>query len=87
MGELKPNLSRHNILNMSNTVRAKFTCEEVAKTVNGNRVKLTPVYGGSEENDKFFSLTPYGQIEVGTINPNVEFEPGKEYYVDFTPAN
>ena len=67
-------------------VRAKFKCESVTNTENGKSVKLAPVYGGSEENEKFFSLTPYGSIEIGTINENVNFEPGKEYMVDFTEA-
>lgn len=70
---------------MSNT-RAKFECQEVTNTVDGKKVKLIPVVGGSEENENFFKWTPYGAIELGTINPNVEFTPGKKYYVDFTEA-
>lgn len=70
-------------------VRAKFVCESVAKTRYGHHtVRLTPVTGDSEENKKFWKWTPTGSIEFGTINDEAvkQFEPGKEYYVDFTPA-
>lgn len=68
---------------------AKFKCTEVAKTEGGGiRIQMTPVVGGSPENDKFFKFTPYGKLEIGTINPNLEgrFEPGKLYFVDITEA-
>jgi hypothetical protein len=69
--------------------RAKFKCDEVAQTVNGGKIKLSPVVSGSDENKRFFNYTPYGQIEIGTINQEViqQFIPGKEYYIDFTLAN
>ncbi len=74
-------------------VRAKFTVSSVADTRYSKDhsvhvVKLTPVYGGSEENDKFFSSTPCGSIELQTVSPEAakQFEPGKEYYIDFTLA-
>jgi hypothetical protein len=69
-------------------VRAKFIVQEVAQTVQGGKLKLMPVTGGSPENEQFFKWTPYGQIEIGTINPEAikQFEPGKEFYVDFTPV-
>lgn len=52
-------------------------------------IKLLPVSGGSEENKKFFAWTPTGEIQLGTINPEAakQFELGKAYYVDFTPAD
>jgi hypothetical protein len=51
-------------------------------------LKLSAVYGGSPENKKFFRWTPNGQITIGVLNPEAwaQFELGKEYYVDFTPA-
>ena len=73
-------------------VRAKFRVESVEPNegdqVEGSVIKLWPVTSGSEENEKFFNLTPSGHIELGTINPEAakQFEVGKEYYVDFTPA-
>lgn len=54
-------------------------------------VKLSPVYGNGDpnhENTKFWNASPSGSIELGTVNPGAweQFEIGKEYYVDFTPA-
>ena len=69
-------------------VRAKFVCNEVTQTVDGGKVKLIPVTGTSEENKTFFKYTPFGHLEMGTINPEVmaQFVPGKQYYIDFTEA-
>jgi hypothetical protein len=72
--------------------RAKFTCLEVAKRKNWDpahpfvsAAKFTAVTSGSEENKSFFASTPSGTIELATVAPDV-FEPGKDYYVDFTEA-
>ncbi len=69
-------------------VRAKFKVDERAETTNGGKVTMSPVTGGSEENKKFFLWTPWGRMEMGTINPDAlkEFTPGREFYIDFTPA-
>jgi hypothetical protein len=69
-------------------VRAKFKVEQVIPVDNGATVVLRPVTQGSEENEKFFKFTPWGSIELGTVNNDAiaEFEIGKEVYVDFTPA-
>jgi len=64
--------------------RAKFKCTEVTQLEVGERIKLEPVTSGSKENESFFKWTPYGQIMIGTINPDIKFIPGSEYYVDFT---
>jgi len=73
-------------------MRAKFTCTEVSKRIGYSQAgtfvyaaKLTPVISGSEENRQFYALTPWGTIELGTIRENF-FQPGKEYFVDFTVA-
>ena len=74
------------------TTRAKFYVVSVKKTKFsdgiGSVVELSPVVSGSEENKEFYKWTPSGRIELGTINEKAaaEFEIGKEYYVDFTPA-
>ena len=70
------------------TIRAKFRVDERAERTNGGKVTLSPVIDGSEENKKFFMYTPYGKIEMGTINEDAikEFTPGREFYIDFTPA-
>jgi hypothetical protein len=75
-------------------VKAKFVCSgknEVGTCPNSKStmISLTPVSSGSEENKKFWKYTPSGKIELSTINQDAadQFEVGKEYYVDFTPAN
>jgi len=66
--------------------RAKFKCTEVSLTEHGNTVTFNPVVSGSKENESFFKWTPYGEIKMGIVNPDIHFEPGHEYYVDFTLA-
>jgi len=72
------------------SVKAKFKCFEKAITEAGEKIKLQPVYDSNpeSENGKFFKWTPYGSIEMGTVNPEAakEFEVGKEYYVTFEKA-
>jgi hypothetical protein len=46
------------------------------------------VYDGSEENKQFFKYTPGGMLNLNVVN-DVVFEAmqqGKEYYIDFLPA-
>jgi hypothetical protein len=72
------------------TVRAKFRVVSVTESENGLKTaNLSPVTSGSPENERFFKWTPGGQIVLGTINPEAakEFYPGREFYVDFTPAD
>jgi len=71
------------------TVRAKFKVTEKVLTESGQRIKLNVVTSGSEENKEFFKWTPYGQLEMGTVNDEAanKFEVGKEYFIDFSPAN
>lgn len=56
----------------------------------GSRIDLAPVYDSNpqSENAKFFNMTPWGQVTLGTVNPAAaaHFKPGDEFYVDFTPA-
>lgn len=73
------------------SVRAKFKCDSVEGKADDGSVsviRLSPVYTGSAENEQFFKWTPSGSISIGTINPAAaaQFEVGKEFYVDFTPA-
>ncbi len=72
---------------MTNT-RAKFLCTDVKDNgSDGKAVSFLPVTSGSEENESFFRFTPSGSIQLNVVNPEVNFEQGKEYYVDFIPAN
>jgi hypothetical protein len=68
--------------------RCKFKCFSKTETTDGFRIEWQPVTCGSEENKKFFKYTPYGKLEVGTINTEVanEIEVGAEYYIDITRA-
>lgn len=76
-------------------VRAKFTCQSFTASYDSERkcelrsVKLTPVTGGSEDNDKFYRWTPGGEINLQVLNPTAwqAFEVGKEYFIDFSPAD
>ncbi len=70
-------------------VRAKFVVHTKVDNGEGEAsIKLYPVSSGSQENKDFYKWTPGGVIELGTINAKAaaEFEEGKEFYVDFTPA-
>ena len=72
------------------TVRAKFKVTSVEPITEGGSgtVRLSPVIGGSPENDAFYKYTPSGFIELGTINgvALAQFAEDKEFFVDFTPA-
>ncbi len=41
-----------------------------------------------DENSKFWAATPSGKLEIGCANPAAaaQFEVGKEYYIDVSPA-
>jgi hypothetical protein len=54
-------------------------------------IEASPVYGNNDpnhENTKFWTATPSGRLELGTVNAAAaaEFVLGAEYYVDFTRA-
>ncbi len=69
------------------TVRCKVQCLALTEHAEGTKsVKFTPVVGGSPENEEFYKWTPGGVFEFNHVNPNVEFKPGKEYYIDIIPA-
>lgn len=75
-------------------VRAKFLCQSVTKIKSWPGVKegepflynseFNVVSVGSPENKEFFASTPSGQISIKSTGDL--FEPGKEYYIDFTLA-
>lgn len=64
--------------------RAKFNCVEICESAAGKKVKFLVVTGSNPENAEFFKWTPTGVIEMGILNPDVTFEVGKDYFVDFT---
>lgn len=75
-------------------VRAKFKVESYETRLESSKpgsdelrsIKLSSVYGDSEENKKFFRWTPNGRIEIGLLNPEAwkQFPLGAEVFVDFT---
>ena len=66
-------------------VRAKFRVDSKTENASGYEVNLSAVYAGTEENDKYFNATPYGQITMGILNESAaaQFVPNQYYYVDF----
>ena len=81
-------------------VRAKFQCNSVTLapsarkdsnntwvTVLSKTWRFDAVTSGSEENKRFFDSTPGGKVELFCVNPEVEFELGKEYYLDFSSVD
>lgn len=71
-------------------VRAKMKCEytKVASDGFGGEVRLRPVISGSAENEAFYKYTPGGELVLATVNEAAfaQFEEGKEYYLDISPA-
>lgn len=70
-------------------VRSKFKCESVTRQENNTgSVKFRAVSGGSKENIEFWKWTPAGECSLHIDNETAlnKFQPGQEYYVDFTPA-
>lgn len=80
------------------TIRAKFRCTSVTKTVGGTyngegkytngivfSYKFNAVVGDSLENKTFFASTPSGSIELTAVRDDL-FEVQKEYYLDFSEA-
>lgn len=72
-------------------VRAKFVVDSVTQQNGGGvKVELKPVTSGSEENKSFWKYTPSGKLEMwmtAGIPAADAFEPGQEFYIDFTPVS
>lgn len=49
--------------------------------------RFSAVYDdGQPENQRYAKYTPSGELRIQVDNPAVEFECGKDYYLDFTPV-
>lgn len=73
------------------TTRAKFHCNSVEQfNANGEgqrTYRFSAVYDdGIPENQRYAKYTPSGELRIQVDNPAVSFEPGKAYYLDFTPV-
>jgi hypothetical protein len=68
--------------------RCKFKVESKTEFVSGVSILLRPVTCGSIENEKFYQYTPGGELRLEVVNKETatKFEPGKEYYIDISPA-
>ena len=70
------------------TVRAKFRCSHVTEErypgQKQTKVMLYPVDSGP-----FWEATPGGRLEIDIANAAAAafFEPGQEYFLDFTAAD
>lgn len=80
------------------STRAKFRCQAESTRVwnraiaaeNGvaREYEFTAVYdNGTPENARYHKATPSGRLLITVDNPAVVFEPGKDYYLDFTPVD
>ncbi|MEU9888023.1 hypothetical protein [Sphaerisporangium sp. NPDC051011] len=75
---------------MSQITRAKFRCTSVerftpADTQGPITYRFAPQYDATIPEDlRFARYTPSGEVRIVVDNPDVAFEPGREYYVDFT---
>lgn len=67
--------------------RAKFKLVRRNEDAAGFSLTFEPVTSGSKENDEFFKWTPWGKVEIGTVNADAAkaFVVGGEYFLDFTP--
>jgi hypothetical protein len=69
--------------------RCKFTC--TSKTITGSGENQTNSFvfsavtsNGTDENKKFWKYTPSGQLKFDCLNKEVDFEIGKDYYLDIS---
>lgn len=75
-------------------VRAKFRCNaETRKKWGPDDSQVTRSYefmavydDETPEDQRYAKATPTGSLTIQVDNPDVAFEPGKTYYLDFTPA-
>jgi len=76
---------------MSDNVRAKFVCESVKQhrwNPNLKTYEFSAVCADEvAENQRFHKYTPSGSLQISVDNPAVNFELGKSYYLDFSPAD
>lgn len=69
-------------------VRAKVRCNHKGESDVGFNTVYEPDGTKNDENARFTTATPWGDIKMGINNPAAlsQFEVGKEYYVDFSEA-
>lgn len=61
--------------------------EPTGRTTWPRTYEFSAVYDTSTpENERYAQATPFGQLTMQVDNPDVTFEPGQEYYLDFNPV-
>lgn len=71
-------------------VKAKFKCESVTNYEQAKEVKLSAVFGTTEENRQYSKYTPSGHLSIRIDNETEAsnyFEPGKDYILEFSKAD
>lgn len=76
------------------SVRCKFSVwsnNEQTESTDGTKsynITMGAVTNGSTENKQYWHWTPAGHLTMNTVNEDAakQFEVGKEYYIDITPA-
>lgn len=71
-------------------VRAKFRCNSIetfAQNSGQHVYRFSAEYDADlPEDQRYARYTPSGEVRITVDNPNVTFEPGTSYYLDFTPV-
>jgi hypothetical protein len=75
-------------------MRAKLQVQSVTKVESGEVLRFHAVSAksydadGLDEDNTFAKFSPSATLEIHVANPALfgKFEPGRKYYVDFTPA-
>ena len=71
-------------------IRAKFRCHFIQKSDDNQSqtIHMSPVTADTPENKTWSKYTPGGLLQMHISNPDAlgQFEQGKEYYIDITPA-
>lgn len=81
-----PELLRNSCKGEVSVTRCKFRCASVTDNGETKDFQFVPVYGDSEENKSFWKWTPSGELKFNCTNKEVNFVPGKEYYIDISEA-
>lgn len=71
------------------SIRAKFIVESITETAYSRTVKMRAVMAGDGKgNESWSQATPSGELTMVVTNPAAysQFEVGKPYFLDFTPA-
>lgn len=70
-------------------MRAKLTVESITKDRYHERLVLTALYSDNKEDNTYSDATPSARMEMVISNKNLhgKFNPGDQFYVDFTRIN